>query len=431
MMRPYPSYNDSGVEWIGEIPSHWEMSVLKYHTSILSGFPFDSKNFSPDSGFPLLRIRDITSGNTKTFYEGDFDEEYIVGNGNLLIGMDGDFNIRWWNNGNVLLNQRCCSIDCDDGLVKKYLYYLLPYDLQIINDLTYYTTVKHLSNGDIYNIKNPLPPLPEQKQIVSFLDDKTPKIDKLIEKTQKKIELLKEKRTYLINHCVTKGLNPNVEMKDSGISWVGEIPKEWNKSKLKYIVPGINVGLVITPSIYYKDDGVIPMISGRNVKPYKIDLSIINKISIEDNEKLKASKIYEGDIITVRDGIPGDSSVVPPELNGINCSSCIIIRKSDLVLPQFLCHIMNSYLGKHQIEQVSYGVGVGHFNVGHIRHFYLFIPPISEQTQIVEYLDEQTQKIDTTIDKETKRIELLKEYRQSLISEVVTGKIDVSDEVVV
>ena len=148
--------------------------------------------------------------------------------------MDGDFNIRWWDKGKALLNQRCCNVIEKGNIELRFLYYLLPFDLEIINDLTYYTTVKHLSNGDINNSKICIPSLSEQKSITSFLDHKTTQIDTLIEKKEQLVEKLTLKRQAIINEAVTKGLNPDVPMKDSGIEWLGEIPEHWEVVKFRH-----------------------------------------------------------------------------------------------------------------------------------------------------------------------------------------------------
>ena len=202
-MERYDSYRDSGVDWIGEIPSHWMVTKHKYHLQLQNGYPFKSKLFDPEKGFPLIRIRDITSGKIETFYRGDFEEEYVVKEGDLLIGMDGDFNTRTWDGVNGLLNQRCCSVKEGRKMSRRFLHYILPNELQIINDLTYYTTVKHLSIYDVYDTDTIQPPLHEQEQIVGYLDEQISVIDSTITTEEKRIELLKEYRQSLISEVVT------------------------------------------------------------------------------------------------------------------------------------------------------------------------------------------------------------------------------------
>ena len=202
-MNNFESYKDSGVEWIGEIPKNWIISRYKYEISIQNGYPFKSELFSDETGFPLIRIRDITSGKVETFYEGEPIPDYIVTQNDLLVGMDGDFNTRWWDGPESLLNQRCCRIFEGTNYHRRYLHYLIPIQLKVINNLTYFTTVKHLSSFDILDTSTIIPPLKEQKLITRYLDKKTEQIDSLIEKIQRKIELLQEYRQSLISSVVT------------------------------------------------------------------------------------------------------------------------------------------------------------------------------------------------------------------------------------
>ncbi|MBU3659554.1 MAG: hypothetical protein FGM14_06780, partial [Flavobacteriales bacterium] len=247
MMRKYDSYKDSGVEWIGEIPSHWDVMRGKEVLKFTNGFPFNSSLFSMDEkdGFPLVRIRDLKSENITTFYKGEIVNEALIDDKDFIIGMDGDFNIVKWNKGKALLNQRLCKIEGINQLDTNYLSYSLPFYLKIINDLTYYTTVKHLSNNDLFEQKFLVPPSIEQNTITKYLYQKTTQIDVLIAKKERLIHLLEEERTAIINQAVTKGLpaeerlkaglDPTVTMKDSGIEWLGEIQAHWEVKKLKYV----------------------------------------------------------------------------------------------------------------------------------------------------------------------------------------------------
>ena len=416
-MKRYDSYKDSGVEWIGEIPSHWINSKYKFHTNILSGFPFKSDLFDNEDGFPILRIRDITSGSSETFYKGDYQEEYVVKKGDLLIGMDGDFNIRWWNNYDVLLNQRCCSIKEFESVKRRFLFYVLPFDLQVINDLTYYTTVKHLSNSDIYNSSLVIPPLSEQQQIVSFLDTKTSLIDSLIEKTQRKIELLKEKRTSLINEVVTKGLNPNVEMKDSGVEWIGEIPSHWIKTKVKYISDVVR-GSILRPvdePLYFDENGEWTYLNISDVSKVEKFLNY-GKLRLSELGSTKSRRVEPNNLIITGSGTVGKVFI-----------NTIPVCVHDGFIPILNLKVNINFMFYYLINPNLY-VGIGKTNsqkniyLDEVKEMDISIPSDTEQQKIVEYLDEQTQLIDKTISIEEKRIKLLKEYRQSLISEVVTGK---------
>ena len=194
---------DSGVKWIGDMPSHWEVYKGKMISQIQCGCPFDSKLFTVDAGFPLIRIRDITSGQIETYYSGSYDKRYVVTRNDLLVGMDGDFNVRWWDNEDALLNQRCCRVFASELVSLRFLYYYLPIGLKVINDLTPATTIKHLSDKDIKNMPVCVPPITEQKLITELLDGQCILIDKAILQHSKIVEALKERKRIIINDVVT------------------------------------------------------------------------------------------------------------------------------------------------------------------------------------------------------------------------------------
>lgn len=423
-MKAYPEYKDCNVEWIGKIPANWNLGKVSSHVDLVNGFPFNSDLFRHDNGVPLIRIRDITTGKTETFYSGEYPSESLIDNNDILIGMDGDFLARWWNGGKGVLNQRCCCLRPFDSINKRFLFYILQFPLNIINDLTYFTTVKHLSSGDIKGIKFPLPSLPEQQAIADFLDRKTAQIDTLIEKKQRQIDLLQEQRMALINHAVTKGLSPDVRMKDSGVEWLGEIPSHWKVVKLKYISPNITVGIVITPAKYYVDDGV-PCLRSLNVKERKLIAENLVYISPESNELLQKSKIYSGDLVSVRTGQPGTTAVVDERFDGANCIDLIITRQAKEFDSQFLAYQLNSSLSKAQYTTGSSGAIQQHFNVETASNMLVVLPPLDEQIEIRKKLDLAEKRDEDIANNIGLMIQYLQEYRMALISEAVTGKIDV------
>ena len=200
-------YKDSGLEWLGEIPLGWNYGEkLGLLINIISGFPFPSDSFNlEEKGYPLVRIRDIVRGYTETYADVVWEEKAAVSNGDILVGMDGDFNVAIWESEPALLNQRACKVEGNNSgrIFNKFLYYALPTHLKVINDLTYATTVKHLSGGDIKAIKMPVPPLSEQQKIADYLDSECAKIDSLISEIDNQIGLLKTYRKSLINEVVT------------------------------------------------------------------------------------------------------------------------------------------------------------------------------------------------------------------------------------
>lgn len=427
-MKGYENYKDSGVEWVGKIPEHWDISKYKFAVNILSGFPFKSELFSKEKGFPLIRIRDISSGNIETFYDGDYSEDYIVKKDDLVVGMDGDFNVRWWNNVNALLNQRCCSIkSIEEVSVLRFLFYVIPNDLKIINDLAYYTTVKHLSNSDLYNRNLILPSLEEQTKIVAFLDYKTNLIDTTIEKKKRLIELLKEKRQTVINEAVTKGLNPNAPMKDSGVEWLGEIPKNWNISKIKLLSSVISKGT--TPSTEGRglaDEGV-RYLKAENIKETQVSYFPEFFIDDETHEVLKRSQLEENDILFVIAGATiGKVAILPKEMTPANTNQAVcFMRLKQNENHKFLHFWLQSSKIYEQIWLNAVQSAQPNLSMEELGNFIVPYPSLVEQTEIVNFIEISTSKIDDLIDKNKLQVEKLQTYRQSLISEAVTGKIDV------
>ena len=202
-LDPATERKDSGVPWIGKIPKGWEVRRGKFLYRIVNGFPFPSEHFSVVKGYPLIRIRDITSGQCETFFDGDFVPEVAVVDGDLLVGMDGDFGVRLWQGGEALLNQRCCMVKEFSSVSRQYLFYTLPLALKDINDKAYATTVKHLSSPDLLHLSLPLPPLPEQQRIVAHLDSVCSELDAAEAAIRKQIALLQELRTRLVSDAVT------------------------------------------------------------------------------------------------------------------------------------------------------------------------------------------------------------------------------------
>ena len=223
------------------IPEGWSVESLSDNIEILSGFPFKSAQFTDDHRkIGLIRIRDIIKQELKTFYNGDFDDLYVVTKGDILIGMDGDFNIVKWKIKNALLNQRICKIKAIEGkeFYSDFLFHSLEKDLQKINTATGATTVKHLSVKDIRGIQKAYPPLPEQQKIAAILSS----VDEVIEKTQTQINKLKDLKTGMMQELLSprEGLEANIngpyytEFKDSAL---GRIPVGWDVKPLIKIAP--------------------------------------------------------------------------------------------------------------------------------------------------------------------------------------------------
>jgi type I restriction enzyme S subunit len=283
-----------------------------------------------------------------------------------------------------------------------------------------------INPADLGCIPVPVPDRETQRAVADFLDRETEKIDASTAKKERLIDLLQEKRGALITHVVTKGLDPNVQLKDSGIRWLGEIPSDWEMRRLKQISPSQSVGLVINPSTYVVDEGV-PFLFGSDIAEFHIHTNGVRHISQSSNELLAPSMLRAGDLVTVRVGDPGVTAVVPEELDRCNCASVMITRRSPTFDSKWLCYMMNSRVGRAQVEMVQYGAAQKQFNISHAVNFRYPLPPLTEQVRIREHLDEQVLRLSMLIQNVERGTEVLREYRSALITAAVTGQVDVRE----
>lgn len=399
-MKAYPDYKASGIDWLGEIPSHWRIVPGKWSVKFTYGFPADSKLFSIEKkGLPLIRIRDINSDDTEVHYEGiDYPEESIIHTGDILIGMDGDFNIAKWKGKDAILNQRVCKYSDSEVIIKDYVFYLMPLILNDINSTKYATTVKHLSAVDLSEMRLPIPPFAEQEAIAMYLDNKTAMIDTLVAEKQAQVDDLRKYRTSLITETVTHGLNPKAALRPSGINWIGNVPEHWECLKMKYCIE-------ISNGSDPKTEGNVP-VYGSGASSFKT-----------------CGEYKFGPTVLI--GRKGATLHIPHWIEG----------KYWNVDTAFDTHAKEGYDLKY-----FYYVAII-FDYGHYKsettlpsmtqtayeNAYIPVPPLSEQQQIAEYLDEKTAKIDALIDELTQQLDELALYRKAVISEAVTGKVDVRD----
>ena len=427
-MKQYSSYKDSGIEWIGEIPSHWKVkrvgSVFSQRNEVVSDTDYQPLSVTKNGIVPQMEgvAKTDNNDNRKLVMIGD----YVINSRSDRKGssglsyLDGSVSVI-----NIVLNPFGINPKITPYMFKSYDFIeeFFRNGKGIVWDLwsTRFNEMK--------NILLPIPPLSEQEHIVSYLDDKTTKIDELIQKKLRKIDLLKEYRTSLISTVVTKGLNPNVPMKDSGIEWIGEIPSHWEVKKLKYvseIIPS-NVDKHIFP-----DEIQVSLCNYTDVyKNEKIDLQYeFSKGSCNQNEKDKY-QLRKNDVIITKDSETPDDIGVPclitEDLDNVVCGYHLTMLRPIELKGEFLFRYLQSNFTKSYFCVSSNGMTRYGLGKSSIEDLITLSPPISEQEHIVSYLDEKTSQIDKTIDIEKKKIELLKEYRQSLISNVVTGKIKVTE----
>ncbi len=421
---PYPEYKDSGVVWLGDVPEHWVLSRVKDVAVVFGGYPFDSQRFSPDVGVPLIRIRDINTELTAVYFDGDVPQEAIVENNDVLIGMDGEFNVARWKGGKAALNQRVACVRTDSDELTTLLFYTLPFSLKVVNDLTYYTTVKHLSLEDIKKTIFALPQGEELSNIVAFLDYETARIDRLIAQQQWLIELLKEKRQAVISHAVTKGLNPDAPMKDSGVEWLGQVPEHWDVCLIKFKCDGVTDGAHISP---VTEGGQELFVSIKDIEDGKIDFDNALLTSPDSYQYLVKTgcQPFAGDILFSKDGTIGQTAVTPEGISFVVASSLIIIRPNrDVVRPSYLNFLLQSCAVKEQVESFVKGAALRRLSIQNLLKVFGAFPDVYEQDAISRYLGAVLANYSELESKAREAISLMQERRTALISAAVTGKID-------
>jgi len=414
-MKRYDSYKDSGVEWIGEIPTNWKSKRFSYSIDIQKGkIPKNLTDKKLVDSLPYLSMGVL---------RGDEPLEFSNESGVVHVSK-GDIGLLWdgSNSGEVIRINREGILSStvsllslkDDSIDKEFSFYLLKFYENDFRENTIGMGIPHVSGDHVRESKLIIPPLSEQQQIVSFLDTKTSLIDSLIEKTQQKIKLLKEKRISIINELVTTGLNPNVGMRDSGVEWIGNIPIGWDFVKLKQL---FYINKRISGELGYD----VLSVTQRGLKVKDLE----NNKGQHSMDYSKYQFVYENDFVMNHMDLITGYVDLSKQLGVTSPDYRVFTKTSEKVHNQYYLYIFQMCY----IRKIFYGLGRGVSNLGRWRlpsieflNMYLPFPSLSEQQQIVEYLDEQTGLIDKTVSIEEKRIELLKEYRQSLISEVVTGK---------
>ncbi|MDH1261349.1 restriction endonuclease subunit S [Pseudomonas sp. GD03944] len=428
----YQEYKDSSGEWIGAIPAHWSVSPLKRGFMIEGGSTPPPDEINWDGDIAWVTPADL-SGLTSFFL--DTSKRTITDTGlascgtsllpagSLILSTRAPIGSLAIALIRMCTNQGCKGLIPNESAFSTYFAYVLLTAKTELNIRGKGTTFLEISGDELGRFDVPMPPLSEQTQIARFLDHETARIDALIEEQKRLIELLKEKRQAVISHAVTKGLDPTVPMKDSGVEWLGEVPAHWGKKRLKNISPFITVGIVVNPSDYVSDEG-LPFLYGGEVKEGFIEVDKARKISPEDSKKNRKTMLETGDIVTMRVGYPGLTAVVPPECAGGNCASVMLVKRGNYD-SHWLCAVMNSRLVRQQVEVVQYGAAQKQFNIADAIEFWMFEPPREEQTTISEFIDRQSSVFNALMEESEGSMQLLKERRSALISAAVTGKIDV------
>jgi type I restriction enzyme, S subunit len=437
----YGSYKESGVSWLGRIPADWMVSRLKNSISLCRNGIWGEEPNGDEDDIECVRVADfdrrrlVVNASIPTIRSVSQSERNgrLLSRGNLLLEKSGGGEKQPV--GQVVLYDRDASAVCsnfvarvalNDGMVPKYWMYqhAAAYACGVnLGAIKQTSGIQNLDQAQYFNELGVFPSEQEQLGIANFLDRETAKIDALIAEQEKLLALLAEKRQATLSHAVTRGLNPDAPMKDSGIAWLGQIPAHWEMRRLKTLSPAITVGIVVNPSEYVSDSG-LPYIYGGDIAEGAISTESCRRIDPVDSERQQKTRLAAGDLLTVRVGAPGVTAVVPVECDGGNCASVMLIRRGDFD-SNWLCFAMNSRMVRYQVEVVQYGAAQEQFNIGHAINFWVATPPRDEQEKLADRLKATVERIDSLKVGAEQSIELLGERRSALVSAAVTGKIDV------
>ena len=442
-MKPYPAYKDSGVEWLGEIPTHWEIVPVYARYEVALGKMLDAKRIRGDWLGKYVRNIDVQwdSVNTRDLPQMDFvpkeRNRYRLELGDLLVCEGGEV-------GRTAIWQGAIK-EC---FYQKAIHRVRPRSQRDIPRFFYYVmyslakrgvfvagsnpnTIDHLTAIQLSHYRLIFPPHDEQRAIAAFLDRETTKIDALVAKKERLIELLQEKRTALISHAVTKGLDPDVPLKDSGVEWLGEIPAHWEVKRLR-VMGTLQTGITLGKKYETPDLVTRPYLRVANVQDGYLALDDIAEIEVPAKET-RRYELRRDDVLLTEGGDFDKlgrgylwSGQIPLALHQ---NHIFVVRPYQQVLSsKFLTVLLTSSYGRAYFTATSkQSTNLASTNSKKLASFPIPIPSLTEQRAIAVFLDHETAQIDALIAKVQEAIDHLKELRTALISAAVTGKIDVRE----
>ena len=431
-MRKYNNYKDSGIEWIGEIPEHWNLNKVKHNFSFKTGFtpPSGKTEYYEDGKHIWINISDLQekqihdSVNKITDKAIEDFKPNVVPKGSLLYSFKLSVGRVGFNMVDCYTNEAIFSIDPNGSANLNFFYYSLPEQIiKNANENIY--GAKILNQELIKNAFLVVPTPEEQTAIANFLDRKTTEIDELIADKKRLLELYEEEKTAIINQAVTKGINPNVPMKDSGIEWLGEIPEHWEVKRLSWCFEIIGSGT--TPKAgseeYYSNGEFNWLLTGDLTDGDILETSKkVTQKALDDHTSLKKYPV-NSIVMAMYGATIGKLGIlkIPTTVN----QACCVMGNPIHLHYQFAFFLLLA--ARKEIINMSYGGGQPNISQELIKSFRVQVPPIEEQKTIVNHIETECALIDCKTENTKKLIDLLTEYRTALISEVVTGKIKVTE----
>ncbi|GAB3570709.1 restriction endonuclease subunit S [Spirosoma luteolum] len=441
-MNRYSDYKPSNIDWIGDIPAHWEVKKLKY--LLLSRLEYGANEAAELDDRKLPRYIRITDFGDDGFLKNDtfkslpreIAQNYFLQEGDILFARSGatvgkTFQFKGYEGeacfAGYLIRARPSAFLSSDffySFTKSGNYENWK------NSIFNQATIQNIGADKYSILEVPLPPLAEQVAIAAYLDEQTAQLDGLIARKQRLMILLREEKAALINEAVTKGIRPNVPTKPSGIDWLGDVPAHWEVKKLKWVATIIS-GAAFDSSKFCKE-GNIRVLKISNIQHDYIDWVDTEYLPDDYASAYDRFRVFNGDIIfaltrpIISSGIKSARAFFDDSEQVFLNQRNAVLRVSDSVNDIFLYHITHSQhffsLFENSIDNTGQQPNISPVAIA---NFGLPFPPLAEQAEIVRYLDEETAKIDFTVGRIEREIELMQEYRTALISEVVTGKVKV------
>ena len=408
---------DSGIEWIGEIPEGWEVSKLKYLGRYVNGYPFKPDDWG-DKGKPIIRIQDLTGSNdSPNYYDGDIDAKYHIKNGDILVSWAATLDAFIWNKGDGLLNQHIFkAIPQEEKITSYFFFWMIKEAMQNMNnDNKHGIFMQHVTLDVFNNFSVPLPPLSEQKRIATYLFQKISEADIMLDDTLSSITGYKKLKQAVITQAVTKGVRGEREMKDSGVEWIGEIPKEWKCQKLKYTIFPQNRPVFSTDEIITCfRDRIVTLRKNRREDGFTVSFTEHGYQGVEIGDLV----IHGMDAFAGAIGCSDSRGKTTPVVHVCTTTG------NNRFFMFFLRHMAYSNI----FMDFSNGIRIRSSdfrNFTKLGIFDVLVPPIAEQNEIADYLDAKCTEIDKLIAKKEQLVKELESYKKSLIYEVVTGKREV------
>ncbi len=438
--RAYPAYKPSGVEWLGDVPEHWEVKALKRTFRTLNGATPTSGNPEYwDGDIPWATPDDLGSLNSATLTATRrmiTREGYancgvtLAPEGSLILSTRAPIGHLAIAGIGMCTNQGCRSLVFRSDDNRHFFFYQLLAARPILQSLGQGSTFTELSRDRLTSAFLVSPPLDEQRAIAAFLDSETARIDMLIEKKQRQIELLQEKRSALISHAVTKGLNSSAPMKDSGFEWLGKIPAHWQVLRFKRCIEFLTSGPRGWAEFFSDNGELFVRIGNLTRDSIELGLAEVQHVVPPTGAEAVRTRVRAGDVLVSITADLGSVAVVPEHIETAYISQHIALARpiSKASHPRWLGFSIFSDSCRNQLRALGYGGTKVQLGLEDVQNLVLCLPPRDKQDRIVAWLDSEIGKLSMVIQKVQDSITTLREYRTALISAAVTGKIDVRKE---